>query len=152
MNEKTIKVFADEIGFSKQRIQQIIDKLPTNKTPKKVGNKYLLNQKNQEEIKILLGIKTENKLTNNLLDLQLEAKDKQIANLHELLQQQQKLLDQQQQLSLQANKQIQQLQEQLSLTYENSKNVEEYTNEKSENSSSSSNNEEDKKWWHFLKK
>lgn len=107
--EKTIKEFSEEIDFSKQRIQQIIDKLPTNKRPKKSGNKYVLSEEIQREIKISLGIESTNSSPNNqqielgvfeLLKQQLEEKDRQIKNLQDTLNEQQTLLSQQQQLQL----------------------------------------------------
>ncbi|MGB6268073.1 MAG: hypothetical protein WBF67_03605 [Olleya sp.] len=107
--EKTIKEFSEEIDFSKQRIQQIIDKLPTNRRPKKSGNKYVLSEEIQREIKILLGIESTNSSPNNqqievgvfeLLKQQLEEKDRQIKNLQDTLNEQQTLLSQQQQLQL----------------------------------------------------
>jgi len=151
MNGKTIKEFSEEIGLSKQRIQQVIDKLPTNKTPNKIGNKYILSSKNQRDIRDFLGIEVTNETTNDLVNFQLREKDKQIENLHELLQQQQQLLDQQQQLTLQANSQIQQLQEQLALTHEQSDVEEKESNEEVKNEIPKVENE-DKKWWHFLRK
>lgn len=109
----TIKELADTLGYSKQRIQQIIDKLPTNKKPKKQGNRFVLSSSNVEDIKFLLGIEVDKRTTNNqqvdkgtvvdeIFLKQLEEKDEQIKTLH-------KLLDQQQQLTLQANKKIEQL-------------------------------------------
>lgn len=150
MSDKTIKEFSEELGLSKQRIQQVIDKLPTNKTPNKVGNKYILSAKNQKYIKEYLGLELQIETTNDLSNSQLREKDKQIENLHELLQQQQKLLDQQQQLTLQANSQIQQLQEQLALTHEQSE-VEEKESKEEIQEEVPKNEYENKKWWHFLK-
>lgn len=151
MSDKTIKEFSEELGLSKQRIQQVIDKLPTSKMPNKVGNKYILSSKNQRIIKEYLGLESQIETTNDLSNLQLIEKDKQIENLHELLQQQQKLLDQQQQLTLQANSQIQQLQEQLALTHEQSDFEEKESNEEIKDEVPKVENE-DKKWWHFLKR
>jgi len=151
MSDKTIKEFSEELGLSKQRIQQVIDKLPTNKTPNKVGNKYILSAKNQRYIKEYLGLELQNETTNDLSNSQLIEKDKQIENLHDLLQQQQKLLDQQQQLTLQANSQIQQLQEQLALTHEQSEVEEEESKEQIQEEVPKAENE-DKKWWNFLKR
>ncbi|HDO7768788.1 TPA: DUF536 domain-containing protein, partial [Enterococcus faecalis] len=54
----------------------------------------------------------------------------------------QKLLDQQQQLTLQANQQIEKLQEQLQLTY----TAETSENEESQNDTPPTNK---KKWWQF---
>ncbi len=113
--DKTIKEFSEEIGFSKQRIQQIIDKFPANKKPNKSGNKYLLSDEIQREIKISLGIESTNESTSNqqidiavfeLLKKQLEEKDKQINNLQETLNEQQNLLSQQQQLQLMEQKKM----------------------------------------------
>ena len=116
MTDKTIKELADELHVSKQRIQQVIDKLPTSKKPKKIGNKFLLNPLIQKEIKKRILKKTttekqqvgDNYSTTNdnnyfkTLESQLNQKDKQIDKL-------QSLLDQQQILTLQANKKIEQL-------------------------------------------
>lgn len=150
--DKTIKELAEELGVSKQRIQQIIDKLPTSKKPNKVGNKFVLNEKNIYDIKVLMGFEVDNfstnKSTNKLVDYDIyldvlnssKEKDEQIKLM-------QKLLDQQQQLTLQANKQIEKLQEQLLLS-------------KPEESSSEDLDlpvnllkepiTKQKKWWHFF--
>ncbi|MGM0209384.1 hypothetical protein IGI96_003911 [Enterococcus sp. DIV0421] len=152
MADKTIKELAEELGVSKQRIQQIIDKLPTSKKPNKVGNKFVLNEKNIYDIKVLMGFEVDNfstnKSTNKLVDYDIyldvlnssKEKDEQIKLM-------QKLLDQQQQLTLQANKQIEKLQEQLLLS-------------KPEESSSEDLDlpvnllkepiTKQKKWWHFF--
>jgi len=109
----TIKELADELGFTKQRIQQIIDKLPTNRKPLKQANRFVLTPDNVDDIKFLLGIDTNKSKTNerqtetvsedNLIFVkQLKEKDEQIKMLH-------KLLDQQQQLTLQANIKIKEL-------------------------------------------
>lgn len=150
--DKTIKELAEELGVSKQRIQQIIDKLPTSKKPNKVGNKFVLNEKNIYDIKVLMGFEVDNfstnKSTNKLVDYDIyldvlnssKEKDEQIKLM-------QKLLDQQQQLTLQADKQIEKLQEQLLLS-------------KPEESSSEDLDlpvnllkepiTKQKKWWHFF--
>ena len=56
MIEKTVRVLADEIGVSKQRIQQIIDKLPESQAPKKRGNRYVLSELDEKNIKIAMGL------------------------------------------------------------------------------------------------
>ena len=106
--DKTIKELVDELGVSKQRIQQIIAKLPTSKTPNKVGNKYVLNKKDVYNIKVLMGFEIDKfsttESTNKLVDYDIyldvlnssKEKDEQLKLM-------QKLLDQQQ-LILQANK------------------------------------------------
>jgi len=124
---KTVKELADELGVSKQRIQQIIAKLPTNKTPNKDGNKFVLNKKDIYNIKVSMGLKVDkistNQTTNRVVDYDiymdvlnsLENKDEQINNLIESQKQTQKLLDQQQQLSLQDKQLITELRQQLAL-------------------------------------
>lgn len=147
MTEKTIKELAEELGVSKQRIQQIIAKLPTSKMPNKVGNKYVLNKKDIYNIKVLMGIERDNFSTSEsankivdydiYLDVLSSSKEKD-----EQLKLMQKLLDQQQQLTLQANQQIEKLQEQLQLTY----TAETSENEESQNDTPPTNK---KKWWQF---
>lgn len=56
MIEKTVRILADEIGVSKQRIQQIIDKLPDNQKPTKRGNRYVLSEIDIINIKIEMGL------------------------------------------------------------------------------------------------
>ena len=142
MSNKTIKELADELHVSKQRIQQVIDKLPTIKKPKKTGNKFLLNPLIQKEIKKRILKKTttekqqvgDNYSTTNdnnyfkTLESQLNQKDKQIDKL-------QSLLDQQQILTLQANKKIEQL---------------EYQSEEKEESVSQTEISEKKSWFSKL--
>ncbi|MFG5536602.1 MarR family transcriptional regulator [Enterococcus faecalis] len=147
MTEKTIKELAEELGVSKQRIQQIIAKLPTSKMPNKVGNKYVLNKKDIYNIKVLMGIERDNFSTsesaNKIVDYDIyldvlnssKEKDEQLKLM-------QKLLDQQQQLTLQTNQQIEKLQEQLQLTY----TAETSENEESQNDTPPTNK---KKWWQF---
>ncbi|EME8125157.1 MarR family transcriptional regulator [Enterococcus faecium] len=157
MTEKTIKELAEELGVSKQRIQQIIAKLPTSKIPNKVGNKYVLNKKDIYNIKVLMGIERDNFSTsesaNKIVDYDIyldvlnssKEKDEQLKLM-------QKLLDQQQQLTLQANQQIEKLQEQLQLTY---------TEETPENESPAFSEDDErlndtpptikKKWWQIWK-
>lgn len=56
MIEKTVRILADEIGVSKQRIQQIIDKLTDNQKPTKRGNRYVLSEIDIRNIKIEMGL------------------------------------------------------------------------------------------------
>lgn len=156
MTEKTIKELAEELGVSKQRIQQIIAKLPTSKMPNKVGNKYVLNKKDIYNIKVLMGVERDNFSTsesaNKIVDYDIyldvlnssKEKDEQLKLM-------QKLLNQQQQLTLQANQQIEKLQEQLQLTY---------TEKTSEKKSTTFSEDEErlntpptnkKKWWQIWK-
>lgn len=117
-NLKTIRELADELGVSKQRIQQIIAKLSPNKVPNKEGNKYVLNQKDVHNIKVLMGIENDKsttiKMENRVVDYDvyldtiesMKEKDEQIKSLLEVQKQTQNLLDQQQRLALQDKKML----------------------------------------------
>jgi len=129
-NYKTIKELADELEYSKQTIQKIIEGLSPENKPKKKGNRYILSLENQNQIKQILGIdilNNETNILNNISDKKDIEPDKSNKNEYieylisesdiknkriEILE---KLLDQQQQLTLQSNKQIEQLQNQLRL-------------------------------------
>lgn len=135
-NEKTIKQLSDELGVSKQTIQKIIEKIPNEYKPSKLGNRYLLSQENQNYIKKKLGVQIDNDphISNNktdkthILDGKTDNSDKiknktNNSDIHEYLsiilsqldvkdkqiEKLQKLLDQQQILTLQANKKIEEL-------------------------------------------
>lgn len=82
------------------------------------------------------------------LTKQLKEKDKQIDQLHALLERQTQLLDQQQQLTLQSNKRIEQLEAQLQIGSETS----EEKKTSAEEQQTDPDSVQDKKWWHFLKK
>ena len=122
MADKTIKELAEELGVSKQAIRKYFDKLPTKLTPKLIGGKYVISAKAQEFIRNNINqtneVDTEvDSSVDNILVKELKEKNKQIEHLQNVIETRQKLLDQQQQLTLQANQQIEKLQEQLQLTY-----------------------------------
>lgn len=124
--KKTIKELADELGVSKQAIQKRVNNLPINQQPTKVGGKYLLSETTSDLIRLHYKSYSDsynnedqprndkvvdNGLSDVVADLKadkvelfnsLKEKDKQIASM-------QKLLDQQQVLTLQANKKIAEL-------------------------------------------
>ncbi|EPC2754466.1 MarR family transcriptional regulator [Listeria monocytogenes] len=118
MADKTIRELSEELGVSKQRIQQVVDNLPTSKKPQKINNRYVININIQKEIKKnIQKSKNESNKENNkfgdkkttsendylsVITMQLKEKDKQIEQL-------QKLLEQQQILTLQANKKVERL-------------------------------------------
>lgn len=138
----TIKELADELRVSKQAIRKHLEKLPPTLSVTKEGNIIRLDNdvtrfvrskvtrvtdnvtgkvtSNQSKEKVTKNsIKNDTKTINIydveiILNEQLKVKDKQLAEKDKQLQTMQKLLDQQQQLSLQSNKQIEQLQLQLS--------------------------------------
>ena len=115
-NLKTIRELAEELGVSKQRIQQIITNLSTSKMPKKEGNRYVLNSRDVHNIKVSMGMESDNKstieTTSRVVDYDvyldvmdvIKEKDNQIKNLLEVQKQTQNLLDQQQRLALQDKK------------------------------------------------
>ncbi|MCU2081368.1 DUF536 domain-containing protein [Enterococcus faecium] len=155
MTDKTIKELAEEFHVSKQAIRKRLSadfrenyvQTVTRNGVKTLVVSYkgylLLKQHflgsnttgNQVET---VASNDENSII-DFLHEQLQEKDTQIKQM-------QKLLDQQQQLTLQANQQIDKLQEQLQLTY---------TEKTSENESTSDTAEDDKtpirekKWWQF---
>lgn len=154
-NLKTIRELADELGVSKQRIQQIIAKLSPNKSPNKEGNKYVLNQKDVHNIKVLMGLENDNSSTiipeNRVVDYDvyldliesMKKKDEQIKSLLEVQKQTQNLLDQQQRLSLQDKKFLEEHQ---------AVDVEKEKSEKKDNESyinKKNSRKNHKKWWHF---
>jgi len=53
LGEKTIKELADEIGVSKTAINNKVDEEMRNKYYSKIGNKFVINEDGQEEIKSL---------------------------------------------------------------------------------------------------
>jgi len=136
-NYKTIKELADELEYSKQTIQKIIEGFSSENKPKKKGNRYILSLDNQNQIKQILGIDISNNETNILdndfnktdiedtfsdIETDKSNKNEYIAYLlsesdikNKRIETLEKLLDQQQQLTLQSNKQIDQLQKQLLL-------------------------------------
>jgi len=115
-NLKTIRELADELGVSKQRIQQIIAKLSSSKTPNKDGNRYVLNARDVKNIKESMGFDNDKSSTSEstyrfvdydvYLDVidSIKEKDEQIKSLLEVQKQTQNLLDQQQRLALQDKK------------------------------------------------
>ena len=142
MADMTIKELADELGVSKQAIRKHLEKLPPTLSITKKGNTIYLNtavsnlvrskvtrvtgnvtgkvtSNRFKEKETISNTKRDTKPTNTndvekVVNEQLKIKDKQIAEKDKQIQTMQKLLDQQQQLSLQTNKQIEQLQLQLS--------------------------------------
>ncbi|HAP7628785.1 TPA: DUF536 domain-containing protein [Enterococcus faecium] len=172
MTEKTIKELAEELGVSKTAINKKVSDENRKLWFSKIGNKFVINETGQKAIKsmffnenensnqqlVVEKTKTENHKNANqvpqlevlsLLEQQLNQKDMQLQEKDEQIKQMQKLLDQQQQLTLQANQQIEKLQEQLQLTYteESSENKSTILSEETESIEKQSKTE--KKWWQF---
>jgi len=155
MANKTIKDLANELDVSKSYIDKIIRILGMQTELSKVGNKYVINKKQEKAILSRISssgtnTKSHTKSTTESTS-EVDFLRQQIIEKNEEMKQMQKLLDQQQQLTLQANSQIQQLQEQLALTHEQSDIEEKESNEEIKDEVPKVENE-DKKWWHFLKR
>jgi len=155
MTNKTIKDLANEVGVSKSYIDKIIRILGIQTELSKVGNKYVINKKQEKAIISRISSGKTDTISNTKLTTESTSEvdflRKQLESKNEEMKQMQKLLDQQQQLTLQANSQIQQLQEQLALTHEQSDVEEKESNEEVTDEIPKAENE-DKKWWHFLRK
>ena len=172
MTEKTIKELAEELGVSKTAINKKVSNENRKLWFSKIGNKFVINETGQKAIKSmffnenensnqqLVGekTKTENHKNANqvpelevlsLLEQQLNQKDMQLQEKDEQIKQMQKLLDQQQQLTLQANQQIEKLQEQLQLTYTEESSENKSTTLSEETESIEKQSKTEKKWWQF---
>lgn len=170
MTEKTIKELAEELGVSKTAINKKVSDENRKLWFSKIGNKFVINETGQKAIKSmffnenensnqqLVGekTKTENHKNANqvpelevlsLLEQQLNQKDMQLQEKDEQIKQMQKLLDQQQQLTLQANQQIEKLQEQLQLTYTEESSENKSTTLSEETESIEKQSKTEKKWW-----
>ena len=172
MADKTIKDLAEELGVSKTAINKKVSDENRKLWFSKTGNKFMINEAGQKAIKSmffnenensnqqLVGekTKTENHKNANqvpelevlsLLEQQLNQKDMQLQEKDEQIKQMQKLLDQQQQLTLQANQQIEKLQEQLQLTYTEESSENKSTTLSEETESIEKQSKTEKKWWQF---
>ncbi|MBT1047105.1 hypothetical protein BSR54_01145 [Enterococcus faecium] len=172
MTEKTIKELAEELGVSKTAINKKVSDENRKLWFSKIGNKFVINETGQKAIKSmffnenensnqqLVGekTKTENHKNANqvpelevlsLLEQQLNQKDMQLQEKDEQIKQMQKLLDHQQQLTLQANQQIEKLQEQLQLTYTEESSENKSTTLSEETESIEKQSKTEKKWWQF---
>ncbi|HAQ3717925.1 TPA: helix-turn-helix domain-containing protein [Enterococcus faecium] len=165
MTDKTIKELADILGVSKDKVKYQLRKLPSNFTYKKGNIIYLKKEAVTTITKVLSGNEPGN-LPSELPDSlptdyllkeietknnHIEEKDRQIEKLQLALETQQKLLDQQQQLTLQANQQIEKLQEQLQLTYTEESSENKSTTLSEETESIEKQSKTEKKWWQFWK-
>ncbi|EKO5651359.1 TPA: DUF536 domain-containing protein [Enterococcus faecalis] len=159
MAEKTIKELAEEFQVSKQAIRK---KLSTDfranhvQTVTRNGvqtlvvsekgyillkQAFLGGNHTANHVQTVTGNLANQNLAFSVLHEQLKEKDEQLKLM-------QKLLDQQQQLTLQSNKQIEKLQKQLQLTYEEAPEKETAAfSEKIRSIDKQPATE--KKWWHF---
>jgi len=174
---KTIKELADELSVSKHIVKYQVDKLSSDLVLKR-NNRLYISVDGQNEVKNLLNISSKNSKKSEEISEEFEEnidtkaflnkelfeeiiqKNKQIEELHGLLNSQQKLLDQQQQLTLQSNKQIESLQQQLLLSNQSDEKEEETSDtietpeDQSETLEETVHEEiksESQKWWQFWK-
>jgi len=178
-NCKTIKELADELNISKQAVRKHFDKMPTKLIPTKVDGRYMISLESACYIKskVLkeipptnqvdstinqpIDIKVDSIVTETLMNKLLKEKEDRISFLENQNENLNKLLDQQQQLTLQSNKQIEQLQNQLMLLAPQKEQAE--TEARGSDSETQNVSEEElqvesieddrdeKKWWHFWK-
>ncbi|KAA4798465.1 MarR family transcriptional regulator [Bacteroides fragilis] len=164
---KTIRELADELGVSKQRIQQIIAKLSPSKTPNKEGNRYVLNAQDVKNIKALMGFENNksstSESTNRLVDYDvyldvidsIKEKDEQIKSLLEVQKQTQNLLDQQQRLALQDKKLLEEYKTEINdlkssnMLTQNSEKDDSIQTAASVKNIKELPQKQNKKWWHF---
>ena len=120
---KTVKELAIDLGVSKSRVQQVIDKLPITKKPKLVNRKYTLNDENIKDISAF--IRNQKKESGNLVIDELSLSYRQLVdNLQEQnrnkdlqIEQLQKLLENQQILLLNEQKEKQLLLESMKIPF-----------------------------------
>lgn len=122
---KTVQELAEELGFSRQYVQKIIQQLPATKQPKIVSGKYQLSERVEADIKKLLREKDSKKATHktksNSSKLQLQYTkhleqeivflQEEVQQLQKKLEQSQRLVDQEQQLHLSDQKRIEKLEQ-----------------------------------------
>lgn len=154
MTEKTIKELAEELGVSKTAINKKV----SDENRKLWFSKFFNENENSNQQLVGEKTKTENHKNANqvpelevlsLLEQQLNQKDMQLQEKDEQIKQMQKLLDHQQQLTLQANQQIEKLQEQLQLTYTEESSENKSTTLSEETESIEKQSKTEKKWWQF---
>lgn len=124
---KTVQELADELGFSRQYIQKIIQKLPATKQPKMISGKYQLSERSEADIRTILKDKTAKKATSNSkknsskaqlqsqytkhLEEEIKFLQQEVQQLQKKLEQSQRLVDQEQQLHLSDQKRIEKLEQ-----------------------------------------
>ena len=110
---KSVKEVAENLGVSKTRILQIINKLPENIKPKLIDKKYSLTDKNISDIESFIkkpNKKINSKVSDKLSEINrefIESLKKQNSDQLKQIEQLQKLLEQQQILLLNEQKEKQ---------------------------------------------
>ncbi|HHC7140319.1 TPA: DUF536 domain-containing protein [Vibrio parahaemolyticus] len=168
----TIKELSELFKMSRQAISKHIQKLDSSMIAKNergykvvlrsgvlqlarnLGNQMLLDRLHEyeQDNDKNVNIPSKNVVTNKLLDQLREENEflrEQLALREQNNSHIQKLLDQQQQLTLQANQQIEKLQEQLQLTYTEESSENKSTTLSEETESIEKQSKTEKKWWQF---
>ena len=131
----SVKELSEELGISRQAVYKRINQLPISSQPKKIDGVYKLTAPIIDLIRNFEDVTTEVTTDDNPKVVMMETRINELKEVQKKLYEQldqkdkqlhqfQTLLDQQQRLTLQTNKQIEQLQ------LESSKNAEENTSQK----------------------
>lgn len=135
MTTISIKELSEELGISRQAVYKRINQLPKNSQPKKIDGVYKLTAPIIDLIRNIEEVSTEETTNDNHVVVIMETRINELKEVQKKLYEQldqkdkqldqfQTLLDQQQRLTLQTNKQIEQLQ------LESTKDIEANTSQK----------------------
>lgn len=135
MTTISVRELSEELGISRQAVYKRISQLPKSSQPKKIDGVYKLTTPIIDLIRNFEDVSTEETTYDNHMVVIMETRINELKEVQKKLYEQldqkdkqlhqfQTLLDQQQRLTLQTNKQIEQLQ------LESSKNAEENTSQK----------------------
>lgn len=135
MTTISVRELSEELGISRQAVYKRINKLPKSSQPKKIDGVYRLTDSIVDLIRDFEDVSTDVTTNDNHLVVIMETRINELKEVQKKLYEQldqkdkqlhqfQTLLDQQQRLTLQTNKQIEQLQ------LESTKNTEENTSQK----------------------
>lgn len=142
MTTISIKELSEELGISRQAVYKRINQLPKSSQPKKIDGVYKLTPPIIDLIRNIDKVSTDDTTNDNNLVVIMETRINELKEVQKKLYEQldqkdkqldqfQTLLDQQQRLTLQTNKQIEQLQ------LESSKDIESNTSQKDHYASNS---------------
>lgn len=131
----SVKELSEELGISRQAVYKRINQLPARSQPKKIDGVYRLSDSTIDLIRNFEEVTTEVTTNDNRAVVIMETRIKELKEVQKKLYEQldqkdkqlhqfQTLLDQQQRLTLQTNKQLEQLQ------IESTKNKEDNSNSK----------------------
>ena len=150
MTTISVRELSEELGISRQAVYKRISQLPKSSQPKKIDGVYKLTAPIIDLIRNFEDVSTEETTYDNQMVVTMETRINELKEVQKKLYEQldqkdkqlhqfQTLLDQQQRLTLQTNKQIEQLQ------LESTTNTEENTSQKNNVVSSSATEEQTEK-------